>query len=55
MKFYVTWYPTVWMPASTNFNVKKLNSTNRAHLKYVQEHVKNCPEFSIPWVGIKPN
>ncbi len=40
MKFYVTWYPTVWMPASTNFNVKKLNSTNRAHLKYVARTCK---------------
>lgn len=40
MKFYVTWYPTVWMPASTNFNVKKLNSTNRAHLKYAARTCK---------------
>ncbi|HOV33045.1 MAG TPA: acyl-CoA dehydrogenase family protein [Candidatus Hydrogenedens sp.] len=40
MKFYVTWYPTVWLPASTNFNVKKLNSTNYSHLKYVARTCK---------------
>ena len=43
MKFYMTWYPSTYMPASTNFNVKKLNSANQAHLAYA---AKTCKKLA---------
>ncbi len=43
LKFYSTWYPGTWMPASTNFNVKHLNGTNRDHLAYT---AKTCKKLA---------
>lgn len=40
LKFYITWYPSTYLPASTNFNVKRLNSTNQAHLVYAAKTCK---------------
>jgi len=40
IKFYVAWYPKTWMPASTDFNVKHLNSTNRDHLAFAAKTCK---------------
>jgi hypothetical protein len=39
-KFYAGWYPKVWMPASTDFNVKHLNGTNQEHLAYIAKTCK---------------
>ncbi|HOC67956.1 MAG TPA: acyl-CoA dehydrogenase family protein [Candidatus Hydrogenedentes bacterium] len=39
-KFYSKWYPSTYMPASTNFNVNKLSGANRAHLGYVSKSCK---------------
>ncbi len=39
-KFYMTWYPKTWMPASGDFKTKKLNSTNVAHLKFASKTCK---------------
>ena len=33
-KFYMAWYPKVWMPAAMDFNVSHLNGPNRDHLAY---------------------
>lgn len=33
-KFYMAWYPKVWMPAAMDFNVAHLNGPNRDHLAY---------------------
>ncbi len=43
MKFYIKWYPKLWLPSSINFNVKKLNATNRDHLKYA---AKTCKKLA---------
>ncbi|MCK5862997.1 MAG: acyl-CoA dehydrogenase family protein [Candidatus Hydrogenedentes bacterium] len=42
-KFYSVWYPSTYMPASTNFKVSKLSSTNKAHLAYV---AKTCKKLA---------
>ena len=42
-KFYATWYPKVWLPASTDFQVKHLNSVNRGHLSYT---AKTCKKLA---------
>lgn len=40
LAFYSTWYPTTYLPAKRNFNVKKLNAANRAHLKFASRTCK---------------
>ncbi len=40
IKFYSVWYPSTYMPASTNFDVKHLNAANRAHLAFVARTCK---------------
>lgn len=34
-KFYIGWYPKLWLPASTDFNVKHLSGPSQDHLSYV--------------------
>lgn len=34
-KFYASWYPKQWLPASSNFGVKHLDGANQAHLAYI--------------------
>lgn len=38
--FYMTWYPSTYMPATTRFRVKHLNRTNKAHLAYASKTCK---------------
>lgn len=40
LKFYMKWYPSTYMPASTNFNVSNLNSANKSHLAYASKTCK---------------
>ena len=40
LKFYMKWYPSTYMPASSNFKVSKLNSANQAHLAYASKTCK---------------
>lgn len=42
-KFYMSWYPKLWLPASANFNVKHLSPANQAHLSFV---AKNCKKLA---------
>lgn len=42
-KFYAKWYPSTYLPASTNFNVRKLSGANQAHLAYV---AKSCKKLA---------
>lgn len=39
-RFYATWYPKQWLPASVDFNTKYLNGSNQAHLAYVARACK---------------
>ncbi|NLN92943.1 MAG: DNA polymerase II [Candidatus Hydrogenedens sp.] len=40
LSFYAWWYPTTWLPASRSFKVKKLNATNRGHLRFASKSCK---------------
>jgi alkylation response protein AidB-like acyl-CoA dehydrogenase len=40
LKFYVTWYPKLWLPTSTDFKVKHLSAVNRGHLAYCAKNSK---------------
>ena len=35
VKFYASWYPKLWLPSATNYNVKHLTSANQEHLQFV--------------------
>lgn len=35
VKFYASWYPKLWLPSATNYEVKHLNAGNQEHLQYV--------------------
>lgn len=39
-KFYARWYPGVWMPAGTDFDVHHLSGPNQAHLAFVARTAK---------------
>jgi alkylation response protein AidB-like acyl-CoA dehydrogenase len=39
-KFYLGWYPKVWMPTAMDFNVHHLNADNREHLAYAAKTCK---------------
>lgn len=39
-KFYLGWYPKVWLPTSMNFNVRHLNDANQDHLAYAAKTSK---------------
>jgi len=39
-KFYMAWYPKVWMPTAMDFNVTHLNGPNRDHLAYAAKTSK---------------
>ncbi len=41
--FYSTWYPSTYLPASGNFNIRKLSGENQAHLSYV---AKTCKKLA---------
>lgn len=43
LKFYAGWYPRLWLPTFTNFDVKQLSAANRAHLKYC---AKTCKKLA---------
>ena len=36
-KYYVKWYPSLYLPSSQSYNVKYLNPTNQAHLPYIEK------------------
>ncbi len=36
-KFYVRWYPKMWLPSGINFNVQHLSPTNQDHLGFVEK------------------
>jgi len=40
LPFYASWYPKQWLPASTNFKVKNLDSRNQAHLAFIAKSAK---------------
>ncbi|NCF70849.1 MAG: DNA polymerase II, partial [Chlamydiales bacterium] len=40
LKFYSKWYPTLYFPAQSSFDVKHLNSKNLAHLRYIAKTAK---------------
>ncbi|MBI2425873.1 MAG: acyl-CoA dehydrogenase family protein [Candidatus Hydrogenedentes bacterium] len=50
-KFYAVWYPKVWMPASTDFNVHHLNGPNREHLAYCARTCKRLARTLFHTMG----
>ncbi len=50
-KFYLGWYPKVWMPASIDFNVKHLNGENQAHLAYAAKTCKRLARCLFHTMG----
>lgn len=50
-KFYATWYPKTWMPASTDFKVKHLSGTNREHLAYTARTCKKLARTLFHTMG----
>ena len=50
-KFYMGWYPKLWLPASTNFDVKHLHSGNIGHLGYVAKTCKRLARSLFHTMG----
>lgn len=50
-KFYMGWYPKVWMPASMDFNVNYLNTDNRDHLAYAAKTCKRLARSLFHTMG----
>ena len=42
-KFYSTWLPSLYLPASVDYNVKYLNGTNQGHISYA---AKTCKKLA---------
>jgi alkylation response protein AidB-like acyl-CoA dehydrogenase len=51
LKFYMAWYPKVWMPASTDFNVTALNAANRDHLAWAARTCKKLARSLFHTMG----
>ncbi len=50
-KFYIGWYPKVWMPASMDFNVSHLSTANRDHLAYAAKTCKRLARTLFHTMG----
>lgn len=50
-KFYIGWYPKLWLPASTNFQVKYLSAENRAHLAFASRTCKKLARTLFHTMG----
>lgn len=51
LKFYASWYPKLWLPASTDFHVKHLSGPNQAHLAYAAQTCKRLARSLFHTMG----
>jgi len=50
-KFYLSWYPKLWLPSATNYDTKHLSSANVEHLQFVDRTCRKLARSLVHTMG----